>query len=261
MNVLSKEDLDPLEQLALFKLSYSRMNTYDMCAAKYFYSYILDEEQVFGPAASLGNVLHSVLEDHVGEELKMPDMLESMDKYRREYDPDKLIDNDLLDAGENMLGEFVDRHKDEEFEIIGKELAFEIVIGSALVRGFIDLVVRAPDGSIHVIDYKSGKFEVSKKDVPDNLQLGIYALAVKNLFPEEDSIYAELYYLRSGRRKGHLFKADDLESVYDRVLDKVNEIIEDRHFKVVNDKTFVCSFCDFRKTGVCKTGVMRYGKD
>lgn len=258
--VRTLEDCDELEKLALIKLSYSRLDTYSLCNAKYFYTYILDEARVFGPAATLGNILHSVLEDHVGHELVLDDMLKSMDEHRRDYDPDKLIDNELLGAGEGMIAEFVDRHEDEHFEIIGKELAFEVVIGTALVRGFIDLVVRAPDGTIHVVDYKSGKYEVAAKNIADNLQLGIYALAVKTLFPDETDVYAELYYLRSGNRKGHLFEQEDLENVYEKVLDKINQIIEDRHFKVT-DKKFVCSFCDFRKSGVCKTGVMRYGKD
>jgi len=47
------EDLDPLQKLSLTEFSYSRIDTYKQCAAKYFYSYILKEPRLFGEAAVL----------------------------------------------------------------------------------------------------------------------------------------------------------------------------------------------------------------
>jgi hypothetical protein len=47
------EDLDPLQRLSLTEFSYSRIDTYKQCAAKYFYSYILKEPRLFGEAAVL----------------------------------------------------------------------------------------------------------------------------------------------------------------------------------------------------------------
>lgn len=252
------EDLSELEQLALINMSYSRLDTYDMCPSKYWFTYIQKEERVFGPAATLGNILHSVLEDHVGDELDYDQMLKTMHVHRESFDPDHEVGKELMTAGQVMLGEFIDRHEDEAFDIIGKELEFSLVIGSALVRGFIDLVIRDSNGVIKIIDYKSGKYEVAEKNIADNLQIGIYALAAAGMFPGEP-VYAELYYLRSGRRKGHLFSTQDLERVYDDVLEKINHIINDRNFAATQQR-WPCSFCDFRKTGACRTGVSRYGK-
>ena len=47
------EDLDTLQRLSLTEFSYSRIDTYKQCAAKYFYSYILKEPRLFGEAAVL----------------------------------------------------------------------------------------------------------------------------------------------------------------------------------------------------------------
>jgi RecB family exonuclease len=244
-------DLDDLEKLALINMSYSRLDSYDMCPSKYFYTYIQKEERFFGAAAALGNVLHGVLEDVVGEDIKYAKMLELLDSHRDTYDPEKKIDDTLMDAGRHMLADFADRHRDEKFEIIGKEQGFQIIIGTALVTGYIDLVTRGPNG-IMVTDYKSGKYEVSQKSIPNNLQLGIYALAASIMFPGEN-IYAELYYLRTGRRKGHLFLPSELDTVHEVVLEKINAIIEDMNFTASPGR--YCSFCDFAKSGVCKTGV------
>lgn len=257
MQLKTVDDLDELEKLALIDMSYSRLDTYEMCPSKFWFTYIQKEERVFGPAASLGNVIHSVLEDKVGGELVYEDMLVSMEHHRETFDPDQLIDEGLLGAGRQMIQEFVDRHEEEEFDVIGKEKAFNIIIGSGRVRGFIDLVTREKDGTIRITDYKSGKWEVAAKNVHENLQVGLYALAASIEYPDTP-IYAELYYLRSGRRKGHLFTPDDMDGVYENALERINAILNDRNFSATPDRR-PCTFCDFAKpeNPVCKTGVAR----
>ncbi len=155
MKLQTLDDLDELDKLALINMSYSRLDSYEMCPSKYYFTYVQKEERVFGPAASLGNVVHGVLEDTVGDTLVYEDMLVRMDHHLEIYDPDKLIDEELLRAGRQMIQEFVDRHEEDEFDIIGKEKEFDLIIGSALVRGFIDLVTREKDGTIRITDYKA----------------------------------------------------------------------------------------------------------
>jgi len=58
---------------------------------------------------------------------------------------------------------------------------------------------------------------VAQNSIKNNLQLGIYALAASIIFPGKE-IYAELYYLRSGKRKGHTFTVDDIENVKVNIL-------------------------------------------
>lgn len=260
LKIRSLDELSDFEKLALVNMSYSRINTYDMCPKKYYFDYIQKEPRIFGPAAALGTVVHAVLEDHVGEDLDTGTLIESMHRHREQEDPDHEIDAGLMATGEEILTQFVEIHGDEEFEIVGKELAFQIVIGSAYIRGFIDLVVRNAAGVISIIDYKTGRHEITFKDAPMNLQIGIYVLALAHLFPEEDEFYGELYYLRSLRRKGHLFHRSDLPEVYDRVLESVNTIINDQNYTATEDNTYVCRFCDHRKSGACKVGIRRFGR-
>ena len=249
------DELTDLERLALRPLSYSRLNTFELCSLKYFLGYIVKEDQVFGPPAVLGNVIHSVLEDTVGEPLNYTQMLTLMSEQLEERDPEGLIDEKLRQAGRIMLAEFVDKHQDETFDVIAREKEFEIIVGSAKILGYIDLVLRGPNNTIMIADYKSGKYEVAKKNIHNDLQLGIYALAMAQEYPDTP-IYAELYYLRSGRRKGHWFTEEDLEGVHERLLEKVNTLISTRNFKPTTNSR-ICSFCDFAKPGVCATGAAR----
>lgn len=255
--IRSLEELSPLEKLSLIDISASRLSTYAMCNAKYFYTYITKDERVFGPAAALGSTLHSVLEECVGDELNLHDMHRSFESHREVHDPDRQIPEELMDSGYQMLTEFFDRHAEDVFKVIAKEMPFQIVIGSALISGYIDLVESTSQG-IKIIDYKSGKFQVAAKDVPTDIQLGIYALAMSHMFPGE-TIRAELYYLRPGTTKSHTYTEEDLFNMEQLVLEKVNQIIEDRHFKYT-DTVWPCSFCDFSANKVCPVGTSRRRK-
>jgi ATP-dependent helicase/DNAse subunit B len=259
MTVRLLDELTDLERLSLTPLSYSRLNTYKMCEAMYFYSYIQKEESLFGEAAKLGNIIHAVLEnllepDQPVDKSRGEEYIDEFLKQRDSYDPDKIISDRYIEIGFKILEDFLDKHHGEAFPIIAKEMGFEIVVGSALLRGYIDRV-DISNNTLYITDYKSGSREVAAKNVPDDLQLGIYALAMKKFYPDKD-VYAELYYLKSGRQKGHLFTDGDLEAVESRLLDLVNEIIYKKHFKTTSDKS-ICSFCDHAKSGVCPTGAKR----
>lgn len=92
---------------------------------------------------------------------------------------------------------------------------------------------------------------MSQKDVPLNLQLGIYALAVSLIFPDK-KVTAELYYLRSGRRKRHTFSPEDLEDVKVNIIKLINNIIEDTSFSPTPNVR-ACSYCEHAKSGACPT--------
>lgn len=250
------EDLTALERLSLIDLSYSRINTYDMCALQFFYSYIIGEPQTFGAAATLGNVIHDTLEDNVGAELEIDEMIKSFEMHKEERDPENKIGTELIQAGIGMLQEFYDLYKDKEFNVIAAEKYFEIVIGNALVRGYIDRIDRVDDHTINICDYKSGKRMVPYKDIATNLQLIIYVLACSLMFPEVDTFHAELYYLRNQQSRSHTFKREDLADLELRLVKVIWKIFNDHHHHST-PKTYICGFCDHAETGACTLGVMR----
>lgn len=251
------DDLTPLERLALIDISYSRLDSYHRCPAKYFYTYIQQEPRTFSAPAALGSIVHGVLERVEWEEpLNLADMVREFETQRPTHDPDREIGQTLIEAGYTQLTEFVDRHDGEQFDVLAVEMPFALVVGSALVTGYIDRVDRTPQG-IHFIDYKTGKWEVAVKDIPTNLQLSIYALAISQRYPGEN-IRGELYYLRSGRRKTYDFSPEDLQRIEQDVIQEVGAVIEDQNFSFT-DNVRECSFCDHRKSGTCKVGMKRYG--
>lgn len=257
--IKSYDSLSPLERLSLVDFSYSRIDTYMQCPAKYFYSYILKEPRQFNAAATLGNIVHSVLEAKL-ENSKSIDLNELKLEYEHNiaiWDPEDKISPDLISVGSQIIDEFFDANSGTDFHIYDKELPFNLIIGSYNIIGFIDRV-DVHGSRVHITDYKTGKWEVALKDVHKNLQLGIYALAMDHIFPDKE-IYAELYYLRSGKKKGHLFTKDDIEDVKINLIKSINKIISDTNYNPTSN-TRACSYCDHAMSGVCGTGVFRNKK-
>ncbi len=254
------DSLNDLQKLGVVDFSYSRIDTYTQCAAKYFYSYILKEPRQFNPPAVLGNIVHSVLENILDNEktLDITDLRNEYEKNIPIWDPDNLISSELLSVGSVIIDEFYDQHVDKKLNIYEKEMSFNFIIGIYRIIGFIDRVDLIGD-RVHITDYKTGKWEATQKDIHNNLQLGIYALAMHNIFPEKE-VYAELYYLRSGKKKGHLFSLDDIENVKVRILKAINSIIADTNF-LPTANTRICSYCDHAKSEACGTGVFRNKKN
>lgn len=63
-------------------------------------------------------------------------------------------------------------------EVLGREQQFELDVPPARVRGSIDRVERSADGSVTIVDLKTGRSTPRQIDVAEHAQLGSYQLAV-----------------------------------------------------------------------------------
>lgn len=256
IKVRDYSELNDLEKLSLVDFSYSRIDTYNYCPSKYFYSYIDKQPRGFAPHAALGNIIHTVLENTLenNKELDLELLKQEYEANRPAYDPDSLIDEKLISAGNVMIDDFFDLHQDTEFNIYAKELEFNFVIGTYNIRGFIDRVDLVDD-TVTIVDYKTGSKEVTNKDVENNIQLGIYALAMSRLFPDK-KIRAFLYYLRTGRYKGFEFTQEKLDDVKQNIISAIYKIIQDTNYKPTPNAR-QCAWCDHAKSGACGVGAYR----
>ena len=63
-------------------------------------------------------------------------------------------------------------------QVLHTEQSFEIKIGATTVSGRIDRIDRREDGTVAIVDYKTGKAK-DQEDADESLQLSLYAIAAR----------------------------------------------------------------------------------
>ena len=126
-------------------------------------------------------------------------------------------------------------------EVLHTEEWFDIRVGDIVVAGRIDRIDRCADGSVRVIDYKTGRAR-DQKNADESLQLSIYAMAAQNKWNYEVEALVfhnlqENVAVTTTRSPGQLQEAcGRIESAARGIADGI--------FK---PKTgFHCSFCAYR---------------
>ena len=259
-NIKTLDEVTPVEELGLQSLSYSRLNSFDWCEAQYFYNYVLKIPQKPNAKAILGNVIHKALEITLrdGEEIDNAELFDNYRAAREEYDPHgEIITDELYDDGAAMLQEFIGRYRGSKVSLTQPELYFEFVFRGCLFRGYIDNILVTEDEVI-ITDYKTGAFEVSKKDLPVNLQLGIYALYAKYLYPDK-KITVSLHYLKSNRVKQHTFENEEFPGIEARLAHAIDGLLENKNFLPTN-QSWKCKMCSYREDGSCKAGEFKHNQ-
>ena len=67
---------------------------------------------------------------------------------------------------------------DNNRTVAAVEKSFEITVGRALIKGSVDRIEVDSDGKHFIIDFKTGKKEITGEDAKTNLQLACYQLGV-----------------------------------------------------------------------------------
>ncbi|MFS0861859.1 PD-(D/E)XK nuclease family protein [Fredinandcohnia sp. 179-A 10B2 NHS] len=129
----------------------------------------------------------------------------------------------------------------------------ELPTGKINVRGIIDRVDQLPDGSFHIIDYKTGSswgYE-TKEFFKGGRQLQhlLYTLAIEShLNLEEGTVKKSTYFFPTRKGIGKRFERDQEEITRTNgkdILDKILTIVEHGHFTMTDDE-MDCKFCDFK---------------
>ena len=172
--------------------SFSKLSKVEQCGLAYFRHYKMGERGPSSDALRKGSLVHETLETvarlAVAKSYSGPlDKDKVLGLYARlwaTHYPDGGTAGHFRD-GESIVADWVDReHSIDHSRIVAVEQRFEIDLpGGHSLMGFIDIVERSEDGEIIVKDYKTNRAIYTKEEVDESMQLGIYAMAAKTLWP------------------------------------------------------------------------------
>lgn len=189
--------LQIVEPNKLDYLSYSRMSMYLQCPSQWAYFYVDKNPRVDTVFTMFGSIIHELME-HLAlnpESRTVEKALELYNAYWQEY---ALTDMDFYKRGIEMINAYLERDNAFAHEIIGVELQFgqdkdgngePMYIGSVPVLGYIDRVDKIDDESIIVRDYKTNIMPFSNEEVQNHLQMSMYDIIARMMFPWAKNVY------------------------------------------------------------------------
>ncbi len=123
---------------------------------------------------------------------------------------------------------------------------FKIKVGDYLVHGRIDRIDQHLDGSLEIIDYKTGKSK-EKLTAEDKEQLLIYQIAAETL-PEYRHIgpvgKLTFFYLNDNLQSSFVGNDKGMEKLKEKLIGTIKKIHEGSFTATPNQ--MVCKYCDFR---------------
>ena len=165
------------------RLSFSQINTYEICPLQYKYRYQIKIPEP--PAVSLifGDVIHRTLAEFyrrhsTGEKLTLTNLLEILEQFWQSYGyPSRAAEKVQKKEAEKMLDHYYQNFYHPQQQVLKIELPFTVNVGHLRISGRIDRIDQLANGEIEIIDYKTGR---SKKpsQVTKDIQLTLYAWAL-----------------------------------------------------------------------------------
>ncbi|MBT4153913.1 MAG: ATP-dependent helicase [Candidatus Magasanikbacteria bacterium] len=141
---------------------------------------------------------------------------------------------------------FYESHKDDWQVPLAIEAWFSVDVQGNTMHGRIDRIDQLPDGSLEIIDYKTGTPK-EKLSADDKLQLLLYQHAAQSL-PEFRHVgpvsKLTFYYLNDNTKVSFLGKDTELEKMRDNIGEVLGGI-QGREFSATPSQRN-CGFCDFR---------------
>jgi RecB family exonuclease len=231
-------------------LSYSRVSTFLNCAKQLqFYLESKKDDKLYdvlvtdpGPK-DLGSALHDTLEAFFTFGVDRRTEVNLVDCYKKSSKLYNLSWSDFED-GTEILKDWYKRSADQlPANIVALEQNFSVDIGDGVrVVGVWDRVEKS-GGTYIITDYKSGRMPVEKYSVEKSLQLGMYNLAARMVYPDAKKVITVYDFLRWNRT------SSEMDS---KTLDNMRNYLKSIHRRIVETKvpratvSSSCKWCEYR---------------
>ncbi|MFI5059880.1 MAG: ATP-dependent helicase [Actinomycetales bacterium] len=244
--------VDLTDPEARVRVSPSRLETFEKSPLAWFVDAMASSPS--GLAAGIGTVVHAVMEQASTEpdgDLSVEHLWRGVEERWGELQ----FESPWLEEKERRrtrrltegLSEYLRDFARDGGVLLGSEGEFQLELGAALVSGKIDRVERTPEGTIVIVDLKTGKTVPPAAKVAQHAQLGAYQLALEHgaIAQAEDAQLpsggAKLLFVSAGV-KGKTYREatqerldeEGLEALRERVAEAADGMAANTFLAVVN---------------------------
>lgn len=232
-------------------LSYSRLSRFETCPLSYRLHYIEKQQAEPGLPLRFGKTIHAVLErlikEVVDDERTGPLSEErAIELYREAWGAERLTGMDVFAEGLAILRRFIaEQGVVDHRDVLAIEKEFRLPVGPFEVLGFIDRVDWIDDETVEVIDYKTNHQLFTRDEVDTSLQMSLYEVAVRRLWPWAKKVKLTFWMLRHGVRQVTTRTEEQLADAlaYVETLGRQTETATAYPARLNTN----CSYCDHRK--------------
>ncbi|OGH05770.1 MAG: hypothetical protein A2W22_06675 [Candidatus Levybacteria bacterium RBG_16_35_11] len=235
-------------------LSYSQIQTFDICPLHYKLKYILKVPAPQTSAQSFGTSIHSALRDFYlsctkGNIPNVKGAFEILEKnWINEGYFSKSHEQKAYEKAKEILENYLKNCFNKKTLPVALEYPFNFMIRNLKMGGRLDRVDLLEKNRIEIIDYKTGNNLPDEKKLAKDLQLTVYALAAtevkeKYLGRKPDEVLLSLYYLEEGKKFTSVRTKEQLEEAKEEILKKAEEISKSDFACSGNA---LCAFCEYK---------------
>jgi putative RecB family exonuclease len=171
------------------RLSPTRLRLYLFCPKAYHYYYVRGLKWgEMTAASSFGGSLHRALQAfHQAGALAPPSVDDLLEGFRSSWATagyrDPADEAAHREAGESILRQYFETTSQAGRETLLTEKQVQWEYPDYFLIGKIDRLDRLPSGELEIIDYKSGRREVTEEEVRGSLAMAVYQLIVARRNP------------------------------------------------------------------------------
>lgn len=240
--------------------SHSRISSYETCKLKYKYSYIDKvETEIKGTIETfMGSRVHETLEKlykdlNFEKQNTKQELLDFYEKKWTEEWNDSIIvvkeeytPENYKEMGKRMISEYYDHYKPfNQSKTIGLETEdFYTLDENHKIHVRIDRLSSPEPGVYEIHDYKTNSTLKTQDEADEDRQLAVYAMGVKQLFPDAKKIKLIWHMLAFDREVVSERTEDQLKSLKQEILDEIQKIEKETVFEPT--KSALCSYCEFQ---------------
>ncbi len=250
----------------MLKVTYSKLNDFEQCPAKYKFNYIMRLPTSFSPHLFLGSNIHRAIHEFGNESLNQISEDDLLNLFRAIWREER--------DRQKLLGEFnMDKEQEKEYGTKGIEMLRnfyksqwvkppflgELMVecfleGDIRLSGKVDRMDMIEDGVFSIMDYKTGKLD---KKYLDPFQINLYAYIMNQT--NRKTVKGILYYLADNEILE--FDIDEETArktrfVLDAKVGNLKRAHEENSFP--EKPSMLCKWCDFVTN--CPKGAVYTGK-